>query len=161
MIGVHQGGDKVTSSKACKNFFKKNHENWVGFLAFPFRCIYTYNCYTYSESYGSKEHSGNLTLMSLIEIKTPGISSSLRTQTGSSHMRIIWGNFYYFCCCIVFSNQFYIDATLSIGETNIIYLYRHICLNATPNLWQFSPQKVFLCPFYVAKSSPEYTKLDT
>ena len=42
----------------------------------------TYKCYTYSESYGSKEHSGNLTLMSGVEIKTPGILSSLRTQTG-------------------------------------------------------------------------------
>ena len=42
----------------------------------------TYKCYTYSESYGSKEHSGNLISVSWVEIKTPGILSSLRTQTG-------------------------------------------------------------------------------
>ena len=36
----------------------------------------------YSESYGSKEHSGNLILISWVEMKTPGILSSLRTQTG-------------------------------------------------------------------------------
>ena len=41
----------------------------------------TYKCYTYSESYGSKEHSGNLISVSWVEIKTPGILSSLRTQT--------------------------------------------------------------------------------
>ena len=28
----------------------------------------TYKCYTYSESYGSKEHSGNPTFMSWVEI---------------------------------------------------------------------------------------------
>ena len=42
----------------------------------------TYKCYTYSESYGSKEHSGNLMSVSRVEIKTPGILSSLWTQTG-------------------------------------------------------------------------------
>ena len=42
----------------------------------------TYKCYTYSESYGSKEHSGNLTLMSWVKIKLKGILSSLRTQIG-------------------------------------------------------------------------------
>ena len=42
----------------------------------------TYKCYTYSESFGSKEHSGNLISVSWVEIKTPGIFSSLRTQTG-------------------------------------------------------------------------------
>ena len=41
----------------------------------------TYKCYTYSESYGSEEHSGNLILMSWVEIKTPGILSSIGTQT--------------------------------------------------------------------------------
>ena len=48
----------------------------------PFRYICTYKCYTYSESYGSEEHFGNLTLMTWVEMKTPGILSSLRTQTG-------------------------------------------------------------------------------
>ena len=42
----------------------------------------TYKCYTYSESYGSKKHSGNITFSSWVEMKTPGILSSLRTQTG-------------------------------------------------------------------------------
>ena len=42
----------------------------------------TYKCYTYSESYGSKEYSDNLKLMSWVEMKTPGILSSKRTQTG-------------------------------------------------------------------------------
>ena len=42
----------------------------------------TCECYTYSESYGTKEHSGNQRLMSFVEIKPPGILSSLRTQTG-------------------------------------------------------------------------------
>ena len=37
----------------------------------------TYKCYTYSESYGSKEHSSNLTLRSWVEIKTPVILSDL------------------------------------------------------------------------------------
>ena len=42
----------------------------------------TYKCYTYSESYGSKEYSDNLKIMSWVEMKAPGILSSKRTQTG-------------------------------------------------------------------------------
>ena len=44
--------------------------------------LFTHGCYTFSESYGTKEHSGNQILMSWVEIKLPGILSSLRTQTG-------------------------------------------------------------------------------
>ena len=44
--------------------------------------FYTFECYTFSESYGTKEHSGNQILMWWVEIKPPGILSSLCTQTG-------------------------------------------------------------------------------
>ena len=69
-----------------KLVFTVFHGNCVDFIAkSSFFYVYTfclYECYIYSESYGTKEHSGNQILMLWVEIKLPGIFSELRTQTG-------------------------------------------------------------------------------
>ena len=98
--------------------------------------FWTYECYIYSESYGTKEHSGNKILMLWVEIKPPGIFSSLRTQTGpwsdtfSYHRHIvIISSFCYhhiiiisllFCHFVILSSSYSYSWDMS-KSTNIEY----------------------------------------